>query len=59
VRSALLAVKGVTRAKVTLKPPEALVTYDPNVAKPEDLITAVGKAEGVAPYTARVKTKKG
>ena len=58
MRSALLAVKGVTRAKVTLKPPEALVTYDPNVAKPEDLITAVGNAEGVAPYTATVKTKK-
>lgn len=58
MRSALLAVKGVTRAKVTLSPPEALVTYDPNLAKPEDLIAAVGKAEGVNPYSAAVKVKK-
>ena len=58
MRSALLAVPGVTRAKVTLKPAEALVTYDPNVAKTEDLIAAVGNAEGVNPYTATVKTGK-
>jgi hypothetical protein len=53
-----LAVKGVTRAKVILSPPEALVTYDPSIAKVEDLIAAVGNAEGVNPYSATVKTKK-
>ena len=53
-----MAVKGVTRAKVTLTPPEALVTYDPSLAKPEDLIAAVGNAEGVNPYSATVKVKK-
>ena len=53
-----MAVPGVTRAKVTLKPAEALVTYDPSVAKTEDLIAAVGNAEGVNPYTATVKTGK-
>jgi hypothetical protein len=58
VRSALLAVKGVTRAKVTLSPPEAIVTYDPTLAKPEDLIAAVGSAEGVNPYSATMKVKK-
>lgn len=58
MRSALLDVKGVTRAKVTLSPPEAFVTYDPTIAKVEDLIAAVGNAEGVNPYSATVKTKK-
>jgi hypothetical protein len=51
-------VKGVTRAKVTLSPPEAVVTYDPSVAKTEDMIAAVGNAEGVNPYSASVKVKK-
>ena len=37
---------------------EALVTYDPSLAKPEDLIAAVGNAEGVNPYSATVKVKK-
>ena len=58
MRSALLAVKGVTRARVSLVPPEAVVTYDPQVAKVEELIDAVGKADGPFPYSATVKTPK-
>ena len=57
MRSALLAVKGVTRAKVTLEPPEAIVTYDPKRVAVEDLITAVGKAEGISEYSATVKKR--
>ncbi len=59
MRSALLSVKGVTRARVNLEPPEAVVTYDPTRAKVDDLITAVGKAEGVSSYSATVKKPKG
>lgn len=46
MRSALLSVKGVTRAQVSLEGHEALVTYDPSQCKVEDLITAVGQAAG-------------
>jgi copper chaperone CopZ len=58
VRSALLSVKGVTRAQVLLEGHEALVTYDPGQCKVEDLITAIGKAEGpmmANQYTAAIK----
>jgi copper chaperone CopZ len=59
VRSALLSVKGVTRAQVKLEGHEAIVTYDPALAKIEDMIKAVGEAEGPAigkgQYTASVK----
>jgi copper chaperone CopZ len=55
VRSALLAVKGVTRAKVTLESLEVLVTYDPREATVQDLIAAVDAAQGPRPYKARVK----
>jgi len=56
VRSALLAVKGVTRAKVTLEPGEAIVTYNPAEATIEDLIKAVNSADGGPfSYTATVK----
>jgi copper chaperone CopZ len=61
VRSALLGVKGVTRARVTLENHEAVVTYDPVLTSPDDLIAAVGKAEGVAgpkQYSATVKKPK-
>ena len=34
---------------------EALVTYDPALARIDDLIEAVRKAEGVSPYGAEVK----
>jgi copper chaperone CopZ len=58
VRSALLSVKGVTRARVTLEGHEATVTYDPAQATTADMIAAVNKAEGVAgpkQYGATVK----
>jgi copper chaperone CopZ len=60
VRSALLSVKGVTRARVFLEKDEALVDYDPAQCKIEDLIAAVGTAEGpMMPnqYTAKVKNQ--
>ena len=58
VRAALMSVKGVVRARVTLENHEAVVTYDPKQASVEDLIKAVGEAEGPATpnqYTAKVK----
>jgi copper chaperone CopZ len=58
VRSALLSVKGVTRAQVTLENHEAIVTFDPAQARVEDLIKAVAAAEGpdgAGQYTAKVK----
>ena len=56
MRSALLAVKGVTRATVAFEKQEAVVTYDPHEATVDDLIAAVNQAEGLGPYTA---TRKG
>ena len=58
MRSALLSVKGVTRARVTIKESQALVTYDPSQAKTEDLIQAVNNADGPFPYTASLKPSK-
>ena len=56
MRSALLSVKGVTRAKVTLEHQEALVTYDPAQATIEELIAAVNSADGGPfAYTATLK----
>ena len=59
MRSALLSVKGVTRAQVRLEQYEALVTYDPAVATIEAMIAAVGKAEhpidGRGVYKVKVK----
>jgi copper chaperone CopZ len=56
VRSALLSVKGVTRAKVALEQGEAVVTYNPSEATIEDLIKAVNTADGGPfSYTATLK----
>lgn len=61
MRSALLSVKGVTRARVTLENYEAVVTYDPAVASVDAMIKAVAQAEGPrdgrGQYTASVKKK--
>ena len=57
MRSALKAVKGVTRAKVSLEDHEALVVYDPSQATVEDLINAVKNAKGMHEYSAKVKSK--
>jgi copper chaperone CopZ len=46
VRSALLAVKGVSRAQVVLEGREAIVTYDPRETTVQQLIEAVNQAQG-------------
>ena len=57
MQSALQAVKGVKEAKVSFENREAAVTYDPDVAKVEDLIKAVQNAGGMRRYDAKVKKK--
>ena len=44
MRSALLSVKGVTRAQVKLEEYEAIVTYDPEQATIEAMIKAVSES---------------
>lgn len=58
MQSALEAVKGVKEAKVSLDDREAVVKYDPEVVKVEDLIKAVKNARGMSTYGAKVKDKK-
>jgi copper chaperone CopZ len=55
VQSALEAVKGVKEVNVSLENKEAVVKYDPDVVKVEDLIKAVKNARGMSPYDAKVK----
>ena len=55
VQSALKSVKGVKDVSVSLANHEAVVTYDPDLAKTEDLINAVEHASGMSHYTAKVK----
>ena len=57
VRSALRAVKGVTRARVDLDSHEALVVFDPTKASVDDLIKAVRNAKGPSKYDAKLKSK--
>jgi copper chaperone len=57
VRSALESVKGVKEAKVSLENKEAVVTYDPDQVKVEDLIKAVKNSRGMSSYEAKVKKK--
>jgi copper chaperone CopZ len=59
VRSALVSVKGVTRARVNLQEQEAVVTYDPTQCSVDDMIKAVAQAEGVeTPGQYRASLKK-
>lgn len=60
MRSALLSVKGVTRARVTLENYEAWVEYDVAQATIEQMIEAVAGAVGPLGqrYTASVKGAK-
>lgn len=58
MRSALESVKGVKEAKVSLDDNEAVVIYDSEQAKVEDLIKAVRNARGMAQYDAKVKEEK-
>jgi copper chaperone CopZ len=58
VRSALLEVKGVSRAVVSLENHEAIVTFDPRLTTSQKLIEAVNKAQGPSDsitYSASVK----
>jgi len=55
VQSALESVKGVKRAKVSFDDREAVVTYDPDVVKLDDLIKAVKDAPGMSHFDANVK----
>ncbi len=57
MQSALEAVKGVKEAKVSLENHEAVVKYDPEQVKVEDLIKAVKNARGMHAYDAKVKKK--
>ena len=58
MQSALENVTGVKEAVVSLESKEAVVKYDPEVAKVEDLIKAVKQASGPhGPYEAKVKKK--
>jgi len=58
VQSALERVKGVQQAVVSREDEEAVVKYDPDVAKVDDLIKAVKEASGPhGPYDAKVKKK--
>lgn len=58
MRSALESVKGVKEAKVSLDDNAAVVIYDSEQAKVEDLIKAVRNARGMAQYDAKVKEEK-
>ena len=58
MQSALEHVKGVSEATVSREREEAVVKYDPDVTKVEDLIKAVKAANGPhGPYDAKVKKK--
>lgn len=58
MRSALESVKGVKEAKVSLEDDEAVVKFDADQVKVEDLIKAVKNARGMSSYDAKVKEKK-
>lgn len=59
VRSALLGVKGVVRAQVTLEGHEALVEYDPAQCTVDTLIAAIAQARDPAmPMTFGATVKK-
>lgn len=49
--------KGVKEAKVSLEDAEAVVKYDPEKVKVEDLIKAVKEARGMGSYDAKEKKK--
>jgi copper chaperone CopZ len=55
VRSALLSIDGVSRARVSLEEREAVVVYDPAQVTMEQLLAAVKRAQGPSEYSAEVK----
>ena len=58
MQSALEDVKGVKQVAISMENKEAVVKYDTEAAKVEDLIKAVKEANGPhGPYDAKVKKK--
>jgi len=57
VQSALESAKGVKKARVSLDDRDAVVIYDPDAVKVDDLIKAVKEAPGMAHFEAKVKKK--
>jgi copper chaperone CopZ len=57
VQSALEALEGVKEVTVSLEAKKAVVKYDPEVVKIEDLIKAVKNARGMNSYDAKIKKK--
>ena len=57
MQSALEQVNGVKEVHVSLEKKQAVVKYDPDVAKVEDLIKSVRNVHGMNSYDARVKQK--
>ncbi len=55
MRSALLGVKGVTRAQVSLETRDAIATYDPRATNVDALIAAVNAVQEPFPFFATVK----
>ena len=55
MQSALESVRGAQRANVSFDDREAVVTYDPDVVKVDDLIKAVKGAPGMLRFDAKVK----
>ena len=55
MRSALEEVKGVKEVSVSLEKKEAVVKYDADVVKVDDLIKAVKDARGMHSFDAKVK----
>jgi copper chaperone CopZ len=57
VQSALASVKGVKEAKVSYGAKEAVVKYDPDAVKVDDLIKRVRSTQGMGNFDAKVKKK--
>jgi copper chaperone CopZ len=57
VQSALQKVKGVQDAKVSFDDKEAVVKYDADQCKVDDLIKAVREAQGMSKFDAKVKKR--
>ena len=55
MQSALQSVKGVKEANVSLEDKQAVVKYDPEAAKTDDLVKAVKNAHGMNQFDAKVK----
>ncbi len=57
MQAAFESLKDVKKVNVSFDEREAVVTYDPDVVKVEDLIKAVKDAPGMQHFDAKVKKK--